>query len=63
MQIDSTALGFHPWWTHATQEEIAQRITRLEQVKYYCKGRAADLRPHVEEHILFLKGLLRMGNT
>jgi len=52
---DSTAPGFTPWWTRASLAELAAGIVRLKRALRFCKGRAADLRPLLEEHIRFLE--------
>jgi hypothetical protein len=48
-----------PFWKRCTAVELQYRIQRLERALPYCRGRAADIRPHVEEHIRFLKGVFQ----
>lgn len=39
-------------------EYVRDRIVRMKRAWYFCKGRAADLRPLVEEEIERLEKLL-----
>ena len=55
---DSQSEGFTPWWTRATPSELAAGIARLERALRFCRGRAADLHPHLSQHITFLKKVL-----
>jgi hypothetical protein len=56
-RIDSTAPGFKPIWETCTRDELAHRIKRLRAALPHCRGRAEDIREHVEQHIEFLKAV------
>ena len=46
-----------PFWETCDNVTLNERIRRLERALRYCRGRASDIREHVEEHIRFLKGV------
>jgi hypothetical protein len=48
---DSTVPGFVPWHERCTSAERIEGIKRLERALCFCRGRAADLAPHLREHI------------
>lgn len=52
---DSTSEGFTPWWTRCTEEEFDIQLRRLRRALRFCRGRAADLKPHLQAHIDFLE--------
>ena len=55
---DSGRPGFVPWWMRCTPVERQEGIRRLKRALLFCRGRAADLAPHLREHI---KKLERIG--
>lgn len=59
--LDSTAPGFRPWWERATVVELWEGIRRLKGTLAFCRGRAADLRPHLAEHIRKLERYAATG--
>ena len=53
---DSQSPGFVPWWERIDDpEEFDRRLARLNRAVWFCKGRAADLKPHLLKHIYFLE--------
>lgn len=44
-----------PWWELATPDELQLGISRLRRALQFCRGRAADLWPHLACHILALE--------
>lgn len=53
-RVDAVKL-FAPFWETCDEKKLSYRIARLERALPFCRGRAADIRPHVIEHIDFLK--------
>lgn len=53
--LDSTADDFIPWWKRVDEDEFVLRLNRYRRALYFCKGRAADLRPHLQKFIRFLE--------
>jgi hypothetical protein len=56
---DSTVPGYVPWWERCTPEERQWQIARLKRALLFCRGLAADLAPHLREHIESLEWLYR----
>lgn len=48
-------IGALPWWDYADEEEMRWQIARLKRGLRFCRGRAADLYPHIGKHIKFLE--------
>lgn len=54
--MSNVELPYPPDW-QTRSEYVEDRIRRLKRVWFFCKGRAADLRPSVEAEIKRLEAL------
>lgn len=52
---DAAPAWFVPWWERCTRAELVEGLQRLNRALRFCRGRAADLAPHLREHIARLE--------
>lgn len=59
MNRNAARTNGRPWWADCPPDELQAGIARVRRALPFCRGRAADIRAHVEQHLACLESFAR----